>query len=370
MRNIALHFRRFDWPILICTVLLISIGLLSLYSSSIGKGDFLNFQKQVIFASIGLLLMLSISFMDWRVLKNEPHLIFILYIIGCLSLLGLLFFAPEIRAVKGWYKVGPISINPIEFLKIILIILLAKYFSMRHIEVYRIRHILFSGLYIAIPSVFIFLQPDLGQVVILIAMWLAMLLVSGVKIRFFLLLILCLVLISIISWSFFLQDYQKERISSFITFDEPLGANWSKVQAKIAIGSGGLFGQGFLHGSQTQYGFLPESQTDFIFSAIAEEFGLVGISVLLILFFVILWRIIKIALNSETNFPRLFCSGMALLLFSQIFIHIGMNLGILPIIGIPLPLVSYGGSSLIVNLIGLGIIQSIRYRILFHSFDY
>ena len=141
---------------------------------------------------------------------------------------------------------------------------------------------------------------------------------------------------------------------------EPLGAGWSRTQAKIAIGSGGFLGQGLMHGSQTQYGFLPEAQTDFIFSAIAEELGFLGISVVFVLFMIMIWRIIKISINSQTNFPRLFTVGFVILLFSQIFIHIGMNLGILPIIGIPLPLVSYGGSNLILTCIGLGIVQSIK----------
>jgi len=158
-----------------------------------------------------------------------------------------------------------------------------------------------------------------------------------------------------------MKDYQKERIISFIQPQlEPLGMGWSQQQAKIAIGSAGLFGQGIGKGSQTQYGFLPEPQTDFIFAAIAEETGLIGVSVLLFLFLILVWRILKIAFLSQSNFPRLFAAGFAILLVCQIFIHIGMNLGILPIIGIPLPLVSYGGSNLIVTFIGLGILQSLK----------
>ncbi|MDP2967278.1 MAG: FtsW/RodA/SpoVE family cell cycle protein, partial [bacterium] len=152
----------------------------------------------------------------------------------------------------------------------------------------------------------------------------------------------------------------KERIISFVMPTDPLGAAWSQNQAKIAIGSGGIFGQGLFKGSQTQYGFLPEPQTDFIFSVIAEETGLIGVSVLLMLFLVLIWRIFKIAVNSQSNFPRLFSIGLIIILISQIFIHIGMNLGILPIIGISLPLVSYGGSNLIAILAGLGIIQNIK----------
>ncbi len=358
---IPMHLKRLDWPIIICSVLLIAIGLLSLYSSSYGQADFLNFKKQIVFALAGIALVFLVSLMDWQILRNQPYLITILYIIGCLSLAGLFFFAPEVRAVKGWYRIGPLSIDPVEFTKLVLVLLLAKYFSVRHVEVYRIRHILYSGLYILVPSILIFFQPNMGQVLIFVALWLVILLVSGVRMKAFFAIILILLLFLALGWSVILKDYQKERIASFILPQfEPLGAGWSKTQAKIAIGSGGLWGQGFMRGSQTQYGFLPEAQTDFIFSAIAEEFGFWGISVVFLLFLIMIWRIVKISIMSQTNFPRLFAVGFIILLFSQIFIHIGMNLGLLPIIGIPLPLVSYGGSNLILTCIGLGIVQSIK----------
>jgi len=241
-----------------------------------------------------------------------------------------------------------------------LIIILAKYFSTRHIEMYRIRHILLSGFYVFLPAALTFLQPDLGSVLILVALWLGVLIVSGIGIRHFLILFFCGILILILAWGFLLKDYQKARIMSFVEPTDPLGVSWSQNQAKIAIGSGGILGQGFTMGSQTQYGFLPEPQTDFIFAAIAEEFGLIGVSVLFMLFLILIWRIFKIMLLSRSNFSRLFTVGLAIVFISQIFIHIGMNLGIFPIVGISLPLVSYGGSGLITLLAGLGILQSIR----------
>ncbi|MDI6591430.1 MAG: rod shape-determining protein RodA [Patescibacteria group bacterium] len=360
--SILRHLRRLDWVLISSTLLLVGMGLLSIYSSSLSQGDFLNFKKQIIFFGIGFFLMIVLSFFDWRALRENPYLILFLYFSCLFTLAGLFRFAPEIRGIKSWYKLGPISINPIEFTKIVLIILLAKYFSMRHIEMYRIRHILISSVYVIIPSALIFFQPDLGSVLILIALWVGILIISGIKLRHFLILILCFLLIFIFSWVFLLKDYQKERIISFISpqLSDPLKIGWSQNQAKIAIGSGGIFGQGIGRGSQTQYGFLPEPQTDFIFAAIAEEMGLIGVMILLFLFSILIWRILKITLSVQTNFPRLFASGFAILLISQIFIHIGMNLGIFPIIGIPLPLISYGGSSLIATFIGLGILQSIK----------
>jgi rod shape determining protein RodA len=361
MKDISLHLKKMDWVLITATLLLVAIGLLSIYSSSLGRGDFLNFKKQIIFWGIGFFLMISLSFFDWRILRRDPYFILILYCFCLAALIGLYFFAPEIRGVKSWYKIGSFSIDPIEFTKIVLIILLAKYFSTRHIEMYRFRHIFLSGFYVLLPAALFFFQPDLGSVLILIAIWVGVLLISGIKIRHFLILTLCGLLIFLIAWTFLLKDYQKQRIISYINPQiDPRGISWSVNQSKIAIGSGGIFGQGLGLGPQTQYGFLPEPQTDFIFAAIAEEFGLVGVGILLFLFSFLIWRIIKIALSATSNFPRLFATGLAILLFSQVFINIGMNLGILPIIGVPLPLVSYGGSSLVATFLALGILQSIK----------
>ncbi len=361
MQAIITHLKKLDWILITVALLLVGIGLLFIYSSSLREGDFLNFQKQIIFLGIGFFLMLAVSFFDWRILRNDPYLILILYFFCLLALAGLFFFAPEIRGIRGWYRLGPVSIDPIQFTKIILIILLAKYFSTRHIEMYRIRHILLSGFYIFLPAVLIFIQPDLGSVLLLIALWAGVLIISGIKLGHFLILIVCGLLIFGLSWHFLLLDYQKERLISFVSPEiDPLGIGWNQAQAKIAIGAGGLFGQGIGQGSQTQYGFLPEPQNDFIFAALAEETGLIGVSVLLFLFSILIWRIVEIALSGQNNFSRLFASGFAVLLISQIFIHIGMNLGILPIVGISLPLASYGGSGLIATFIGLGILQSIK----------
>jgi len=355
------QLKNLDWILIASSFLLIGFGLLSIYSSSLGKNDFSNFKKQIVFFAVGAALMFFLSFFDWRTFRENSSLILALYFICLAVLVGLFFFAPSIRGVKTWYKIGNFSLDPIEFTKIVLIILLAKYFSMRHVEMYRVRHILFSGFFTFLPAVLIFFQPNLGSVLILVSIWLGILIISGIRLRHFLILLLCAFLVLVLSWNFLLKDYQKTRVISFISPQiEPLGINWNQNQAKIAIGSGKIFGQGIGQGSQTQYGFLPESQTDFIFSAIAEETGLTGVSFLLLLFLILIWRIFKIAFSSQTNFPRLFSAGLAILFISQIFIHIGMNLGLLPIIGISLPLVSYGGNGLISLLMGIGILENIK----------
>lgn len=356
------YFKRLDRTLIISSFLLVLFGLLSIYSSSLGKGDFLNFKKQLIFFGAGVFLMFLISFFDWRTIREDPYLILFLYFVCLVLLAGLFFLAKEIRGVKSWYKIGPFSLDPIEFTKIVLIILSAKYFSMRHIEMYRGVHIFVSGFYFFLPCLLIFFQPNLGSVLVLIFLWLGILVISGIKLRHFLILLLLGTIVFVFSWSTVLKEYQRERILSFIQprLSDPLKMGWSQRQAEIAIGSGGLLGRGIGKGSQTQYGFLSEPQTDFIFSAIAEETGALGVSFLFLLLLITVWRMMKIAIDSRDNFSRLFASGMAILFISQIFINIGMNIGLLPIIGIPLPLVSYGGSGLIADFIGLGILQSIK----------
>lgn len=362
MSFLAKHVKKLDWWLIGSAVFITFLGLSGIYSASLAKNDFFNLEKQAIFFVVGFVLMIAISFFDYRILRNNSYLILTLYFI-CLSLLvGLFFFAPEIRGTRGWYKLGFFSFDPNEPMKLVLIILLAKYFSMRHVDMYKFRHIVFSGIYVFLPSLLVFLKPDLGGVMILLLIWLLILLISGIKLKHFLILFLCFLIVSGFAWSFLLKNYQRDRLLSFIFPYDPLGGSWSQTQAEIAIGSGMILGQGLGKGSQVQYGFLPEPHTDFIFSVIAAEFGFWGVIVLFLLYLNLLWRIIKIAVDSETNFPRLFAVGFAVVLISQIFINIGMNLSMLPVIGIALPLASYGGSGLIATFVGIGILESIKVR--------
>lgn len=360
-RQIFNRIKKLDWILIIVPCLLVGMGFLSLYSSSIARGDFFNLQKQAGFFIAGFILMVGLSFCDWRLLRSDPYFILFLYAVCLIALAGLFVFAPEIRGTYSWYKVGPFSVDPIEPTKIVILLLLAKYFSQRHVELYNMRHILFSGIYVAIPAFLIFLHPDLGSVIILGAIWIGILLMSGIKLRHFILLCVFFAVLLAAGWSFALQDYQKTRIVSFLNPGENyLSAGWQQAQSKIAIGSSGLLGKGIGRGTQAQHGFLPETQTDFIYAAIAEEMGLAGTVFLFCLFLALLWRILKITLAASNNFVRLFASGFAVLIVSQVFINIGMNLGFLPIIGIPLPFVSYGGSGLIMAYAGIGILQSMR----------
>jgi len=356
------HFKKLDWVLISSAVLISIFGLSGIYSTSLAKGNFLNFEKQVVFFILGFFIMLAISFFDYRILRNNSYLILFVYFLSLILLFGLQFFAPIIRGTRGWYKIGFLTLDPTEIIKIVLIILLSKYFSMRHTEMYKFRHIMLSGFYVFLPVLLIFIKPDLGGVIILILIWLGILIVSGIKLKHFLILSLCFTLIAGLSWQFLLQNYQKDRIISFIFPQDALGGSWSQNQAKIAIGSGQILGQGLGNGSQVKYGFLPESHTDFIFANIAENWGIVGVFTFFILYLILIWRILKIAVESDSNFPRLFAVGFSIILMAQFSINIGMNLSILPVVGIYLPFVSYGGSSLIANFISLGILQSIKAR--------
>jgi rod shape determining protein RodA len=360
MKNFIFHFKKLDFWLFLIPILLSFFGLLEIWSAS--KGDFLNFKKQIFFLVIGIFLMLLISFFDWRVLRENPFLILSFYFLSFFLLLSLLFFGPKIRGVKSWFKIGPFSFEPVELTKISLLILFARYFSRYHVEMYSLKHILISALYFFPQAILVFLQPDFGSFLILLFLWISILFFSGIKLRHFFLLVLIFALIFIFSFEKILKPYQKERILTFfrIKIPDPLKAGWSQEQAKIAIGSGGLFGKGIKKGSQTQLGFLPEPQTDFIFSAISEETGFFGVLILFSLYGFLFWRILKIGFLAGSNFEKLFSGGFLAILFSQTFFHLCSNLGILPVIGISLPFVSYGGSNLISNFILVGILQSIK----------
>ena len=360
--NFIGYFKKLDWVLIFCAVGVTVFGLMAIYSYGIAQHSFSDFYKQLVFFAVGFSVMLLVGSFDYRVLRNNSYFILVLYFICLALLIGLHFFAPNIRGTRGWYRIGFLSFDPLEPAKIVLIILLAKYFSMRHIEMYKFRHIFISGAYVFLMAVAVFIKPDLGGTMVLLLIWLGILLISGIKVKHFLILLLCFILTAGLSWSFLLKDYQKGRVISFIFPTDILGGSWSQAQTKVAIGSGQIFGQGIGGDSQVQYGFLPEPHTDFIFSAIGQEWGFLGITVLFLLYLLLVWRVLGIALLAETNFPRLFAVGFAIVLVSQFVINVGMNLSFLPVVGLYFPFASYGGSGLIGNFISIGILQSIKAR--------
>lgn len=359
--NLLEHFRKFDWSILGIALALVGAGLVSIFSSSTFTEDYTSFIKQIVFLFVSLFVMLIASFYDYRKLRENSVLILIFYLVSMVLLAGVLFFAPSIRGIASWYKIGPLSFDPIEPAKVALIFILAKYFSTRHDQLYDFKHIFYSGVYVAIPCILVFLQPDFGAFVIFACIWFGILLVSGMRKKHIFILILCSIIAFLFTFNFLMKDYQRDRILNFTSAEEDvLGDDWNKNQAQIAIGSGGILGKGFLNGTQAQYGFLPEPKTDFIFSALAEEFGFLGVAILLLLYILFFYRIMKICINSKSNFARLFGIGWGISIFAQMAINVSMNLGLLPVVGLPLPLISYGGSNLIFNFICLGIMENIN----------
>jgi len=350
-----------NWRLIAPAFLLSCFGLLSIFSSSISRGDFFNFKKQLLAIVISLVVAIVVGFMDLRFLKANSYLIFSLYVLALLSLAGLLLLGGYTRGIQGWYKLGPISFDPEPFVAIVLIIVLSKYFSSRHVEIQMLKPIIFSGIYALILIGLVLLQPDLGSSLSLMVIWLGMILFSGIRARHLALLAVLFGAVFALSWNFYLHDYQKQRIIAFLNPNiDARGVAWSANQSKIAIGNGGLLGRGIGHGSQTQYGFLSEPKTDFIFSAIGEEFGFVGIFILFILFLTLFWQIVSVVFHSHGNFTGLFAFGFAFLLLAQLCINVGMCLGLFPVVGIPLPFVSYSGSFTLAFYIGLGVLISLE----------
>lgn len=356
------QIKKCDWVLTIAVLLLVLVGLLSIYG--IGRSENLNiFKRQLVYVALGIFIMFLFSIMDYRFFRDNPYLLLIFYVLGVALLIGVLLIGREIRGVTSWLRIGQWGFEPVELVKLVMILILAKYFSLRHIEVYRLRHLIVSGLYVIVPLVLILVQPELGYVLILSFVWLVMVVIAGIRLKHILFLVLIGVIIFSVGWLFLLQDYQKERVLSFISpYSDPLGGGYNIIQSIIAVGSGKFFGRGLGRGPQSQLNFLPEQHTDFIFATIAEEWGFAGSFFILFLLGFIFYKLVKISFNSSNNFARLFSIGFASMILFQAIINIGMNVGLFPIIGIPLPFVSFGGSSMVMSFVGLGIIQSISIR--------
>lgn len=355
--------KQLDGGLLAALFFLFGASLLTLAGVGMRNGSAVLVLRQSLWVLLGTLAFVVIAAIDYRLLRGARLFIFGLYLAGIAALAGLLFLGTQVRGVVGWFRIGSISIGPVEFVKIILIILLAQYFSLRHIESYRVRHILVSAAYTIGYAALIFRQPDMGSVIIIIGIWFGVVLISGMRLRQFVALTLVAALLFTLGWAFLFKDYQKERIISFVSRGyDPQGAGYNVRQALVAIGNGGLWGRGVAGGTQVQLYFLPEAETDFIFAAIGEYFGLIGLLFTLASIGYILFWCFDTARRAQNNFSRLTAVGMFFLIFVQSGIHIGMNLGLLPVTGVPLPFVSYGGSNLLAMMIGLGIVQSIAIR--------
>ncbi len=353
------NFLHFDWLAVIPVAFLLASGLIAIYSLSldVDKTGFSNFDKQIIFLALGIGVFIIFSFVDYRLWKSWSGA---LYAIGILLMLAVLVFGKDIRGTSGWFVIGPFRLQPAEIMKLFLILGLASYFSRFQTRQIGLKQIGISFVYVLIPAALAAFQPDMGSALVMLVIWFGMLFLTGVKSKYILGTIGVGVLILLVGWNMILQDYQRQRINSFFNPEgDPLGSGYNVIQSMVAIGSGGISGKGLGHGSQSQLNFLPEKHNDFIFASIAEESGLIGVALILGLFWLLLFRMKRTMDVSRDNFGRLIVGGVIVLLFFQAFINIGMNLGIVPVAGLSLPLLSYGGSFLMVTMAAVGLTQSV-----------
>lgn len=353
-------FKRIDWLLVFFVVPIMLAGLFTMKSFTPEEGTVNFFEKQIIWIIISLGIFFIFSFIDFRFLRRTDVLV-ALFLTFC-GLLIILFILGHIsKGAQSWFSFGVFSFQPVDLMKLVLVLILSKYFSRRHVEIRDIKHIFISGFYAFVPFALVLLQPDFGSAMVIFLIWFGMVLVSGISKThlFFVLFSGALIFISL--WMFVLAPYQKDRIISFINPLADIHASgYNASQSTIAVGSGQTLGKGLGFGTQSRLKFLPEPQSDFIFAAFAEEWGFIGSCFVLLLYGLVIWRVLHAASLGLSNFEMLFGVGIAIFFMSHILINIGMNLGLMPITGIPLPFMSYGGSHLVTEFAGLGILMSMR----------
>lgn len=346
----------FDWTLLAPALVLSLVGMLTM--STFGQGASLA-PRQLIWLAIALVIYLVISTIDMRFIRRTPA-VMALYVLAVTLLASLLLFAHPVMGARAWFSFGFISFQPADLAKLALIALLAKYLSRRYVEIGDFRHIIVSGAYAFTLIILILVEPDMGNAIIFSVLWLGMMLVSGIS-KKHLAVLGCIALVAASAlWFEGLKPYQRTRIISFINPAGDIhGSGYNAYQAKIAVGSGELFGKGIGYGTQSKLRFLPQYQTDFIFAAYAEEWGFVGVALLLSVYGLLFVRLGQIARAAATNFDAFFTLGVLLLFSAHVAIHVGISLGLLPVTGTTIPFMSSGGSHLVLEFAALGIITSL-----------
>lgn len=354
------------FKIFILALIISLLGVLSIYSSTFQKqGAWQNiYLRQMLWLIIGLACFFIISGMNYRKLWDANYFIY-----GVALFFLLLVFALGIirLGAQRWLRFAWFNFQPSEFAKLAIIIFLARYFSRKSVNDTSLlsgkfgifRGIILPFIFVAVPMVLIIEQPDLGSGLMLMLIFVCLLYLTNVRLRYISVLLILLILPLPFLWNF-LHDYQKQRLLVFLNPNiDPLGAGYTIIQSKIAIGSGGFFGRGWLAGTQSQLYFLPESHTDFIFATFSEQWGFLGSSLLILMYYLIIRQGFLIAQRTQDSFGRLLAYGISLLLALQVWINIAMNMGLAPVVGLPLPLMSYGGSSILATFIALGILVNI-----------
>ena len=352
------HILRFvgDWTLFLPIIPLSRLGILTMHT--FGQGASLA-PRQLLWLAIATFVYLTLVHLDVRFIRRTS-VVLVLYGLSVVLLALVLIVAHPIMGARAWFSFGPISFQPADLAKLALVALLAKYLSRRHVEIGDWRHVLVTGAYGGVLAFLILMEPDLGNTIIFGTLWLGVMLVSGINKRHLTIILLLGVLASVLLWYGGLEPYQRTRILSFVNpAGDIQGAGYNAYQAKIAVGSGELFGKGVGYGTQSKLRFLPEYQTDFIFAAFAEEWGFIGVMILLALYALLFVRLAQIAQASATNFDAFFTLGVLILLAAHVVIHTGINLGLLPVTGTTIPFMSSGGSHLVLEFAALGIVTSL-----------
>ena len=354
--SLALKVLGINWGLVLLLTCIACMGFAMLYSAANGHWEPWA-AKQVVRFAVAVVIMVIVAAVDLRFWLRSAYLIYIAAL--------LLLIAVEVRGAIGmgaqrWIDLGVIQLQPSELMKIALVLALARYFSMLTIEeIGRPWRLILPALLILLPAGLVMKQPDLGTAMMLVLSGGAIFFLAGVRWWKFALVLVAAGGAAPVAWRF-LRDYQKNRILNFLDPEnDPLGAGYHSLQSKIAIGSGGLFGKGFMAGSQAHLSFLPEKQTDFIFTMLAEEFGLIGCIVLLAAYTLVFIYGFAIAFRSRNHFGRLLALGLTINVFLYVFINTGMVMGLLPVVGVPLPLISYGGTAMLTVMFGFGLMMSV-----------
>lgn len=321
------------------------------------------FYLQLVWIAVGACLVAVFLFVDWRSVFNFRWIIWGGYGLSLFLIVFALIHGPVIRNTRSWLVLGPFTLQPVEFMKIALIFLYANYFSRRHLTIARWKNIFTSFLFFVMPAALAVKLPDLGSAVIFGSIWFGFLLLSGLPWRRTLVAVLVFVLAAGFVWTYVLKGYHRARIVGFLYPDQnALGINYSVTQSKIAIGSAGFFGKGYAQGSQTQLGFLSEPTEDFIFAALVEEWGIFGGFVVIVAFLALIFEVLRIGALADENFEKFICLGTAMMFGVQFLLNAGSTTGLLPVVGVTFPFLSYGGSSMLVDCFLLAIVNSIRKR--------
>ncbi len=345
----------FDWTLLLPALALSLVGILTM--STFGQGVSLA-PRQILWLALSLVIYFGLSLIDMRFVRRTS-VVMTLYGLSFV-LLALVLVMHPVMGARAWFSLGPVSFQPADLAKLAIIALLAKYLSRRYVEIGDFRHIIVSGAYTLGLALLIVVEPDMGNAIIFTALWLGMMLVSGISKKHLALLGLIGIIAASVLWFGGLKPYQRDRIISFVNPAGDIhGAGYNAYQAKIAVGSGELLGKGIGYGTQSKLRFLPEYQTDFIFAAFAEEWGFIGVVLLLSVYALLFTRLAQIARESATNFDAFFTLGVLILFASHVFLHTGISLGLLPVTGQTIPFMSSGGSHLVLEFAALGIVTSL-----------